>query len=96
MAVLLIRLKGLNNHRARVALNREMVLPLSSTINVYKKTKQKVDLQREACIITQSCFVHEWYHFRLTSKKGSGNHASINGEPSGGAKLVEIRVSSPS
>lgn len=34
MAVLLIRLKGLNNHRARVALNREMVLPLFSTINV--------------------------------------------------------------
>lgn len=34
MAVLLIRLKGLNIHRARVALNREMVLPLFSTINV--------------------------------------------------------------
>lgn len=45
MAVLLIRLKGLNNHRARVALNREMVLPLLSTINVYNKTKQKVDLK---------------------------------------------------
>lgn len=44
MAVLLIRLKGLNNHKARVALNREMVLPLFSTINVYNKTKQKVVL----------------------------------------------------
>lgn len=34
MAVLLIRLKGLNRPRARVALNREMVLVLFSTINV--------------------------------------------------------------